>query len=198
MNALVEKEMLRRKYSAEDAAQQAQNQSGGTPRNTPSRSGSALPPIPRASSIQTNSPTRPLTAAEEKAQLATRYASNPPGSPPSTGRPLTAAEEKAQLKAQYEAQDQVVSPVVRPQQIQTPASAFNNVNPVNNLPTPPPLMPRPPVDYINQTKEEDTRMLSQYLDLSLKEQEKVSRQFSLTRPAANGNGNAYDHEPYDV
>ena len=198
MNALVEKEMLRKKYEAEDAARQAQNQSGGIPRNTPSRSGSALPPIPRSSSFQTNSPTRPLTATEEKAQLAARYASNPPASPPSTGRPLTAAEEKAQLRAQYEAQDQAASPLVRPH----PASAFGNVNPINNLPTPPPLKPRPPVDYINQTKEEDTRMFSQYRDLQqvgpLKEQGKTSKQLSPIGPTANGNGNAHDHEPYEV
>lgn len=198
MNALAEKEMLRKKFEAEEAARQAQNQSTRMPPITPTRSGSALPPIPRSPSIQANSPGRPLTASEEKAQLASRYANNPPASPPNTGRPLTAAEEKAQLKAQYEARDQVTSPPVNPQQVQTPASAFSNVNPNNTLPTPPPLRPRPPVDYIQQTKEEDNRTKSQYLDLqrvgsmgSLREQANPhpSRQFSLKEPTTNGNGN---------
>jgi hypothetical protein len=201
MNALAEKEMLRKRYETEDAARQVQNRSG----RTPSRSGSALPPIPRSPTSQANSTGRPLTATEEKAQLASRYASNPPASPPSPGRPLTAAEEKAQLKAQYEARDQVVSPPVQPQQIQTPASAFNNVNQNNTLPTPPPLKPRPPVDYINQTKEEDARALTKYLDRqrveslgSLRGQGKpdLSRQPPLNGPTTNGNGNgnAYSHE----
>jgi len=196
MNALAEKEMLRKRYEAEDAARQAQNQSGRIPSTTPSRSGSALPPLPRSPSIQTKNPRRPLTAPEEKAQLAVRYANNPPASPPSPGHPLTAAEEKAQLKAQYEARDQVVLPPVQPQ---TPTSAFSNVNPNNTLPSPPPLRPRPPVDYINQTKEEDTRMNSQYLVLqpvgSPREQGKpdFSTQLPLNGPTTNGN--AYSHEP---
>ncbi|KAF9651525.1 hypothetical protein BDM02DRAFT_3184525 [Thelephora ganbajun] len=203
MNAFAEKEILRKKYEAEDAARQSQNQNSRIPPATPSRSGSALPPIPRSPPIQVNTPGRPLTAAEEKAQLAARYANNPPASPTSPGRPLTAAEEKAQLKAQYEVRDRVNSQPVQPQQIQTPTSAFNNVNPNNTLPTPPPLKPRPPVDYINQTKEEDTRTHSQYLDLervgsigSPREQGKpdFSRQFSLKGPTTNGNGNAYSHE----
>jgi len=198
MNAFVEKEMLRKKYEAEDATRQAQNQHG----RTPSRSGSALPPIPRS---QGGTPGRPLTATEEKAQLAAHYSNSIPGSPPTPGRPLTAAEEKAQLTAQYEARDQVISPPVQPQQIQSPASAFSNVNPNNTLPTPPPLRPRPPVDYINRTKEEDTRTHSQYIDLdrvgslaSLRQQEKpdFSRQFSLNGRTTNGNGNGntYGHE----
>ena len=194
MNALVEKEMLRKKFEAEDAARQAQTQSTRMPPTTPTRSGSALPPIPRVPSIQASSPGRPLTAAEEKAQLAARYPNNSPGSPPSTGRPLTAAEEKAQLQAQYEARDRVVSPPIQPQQIRTPASAFSNVNPNNTLPTPPALKPRPPADYINQTKEEDNRTHSQYLELQrVGSMERVnpnpSRQFSLKEPTTNGNGN---------
>ena len=206
LNALAEKEMLRRRYEAEDAARQAQNQTGRFPSTNPLRSGSALPPIPRSPTTQTNSPRRPLTAPEEKAELAARYVNNAPASPPSSGRPLTAAEEKAQLKAQYETRDQVASPPVQPQQIQTPTSAFNNVNPNNTLPTPPPLKPRPPVDYINQTKEEDARVQSQYLNQqrvgpvgSLREQGKpgFSKQFPLNGPTTNGtngNGNAYSHE----
>ena len=198
MSALAEKEMLRRKYEVEDGVRPTPTQNGRVP---PSRSGSALPPIPR--SPQVNSPGRPLTATEEKAQLAARYANNSPVSPPSPGRPLTAAEEKARLKAQYEAQDQAASPPVQTQQAQTPTSAFNNVNPNNTLPAPPPLRPRPPVDYINQTKEEDNRTQSQYLDLqrvgspgSIKEQGKAdfARQYSLKGPTANGNGNGNAYE----
>ena len=200
MNALAEKEMLKKRYEAEDVVRQTQNQNGRVP---PSRSGSALPPIPRSPPIPGNSLGRPLTATEEKAQLSARYANNASASPPSPGRPLTAAEEKAQLKAQYESQDQMSSPPIQTQQTQSPTSAFSNVNPNNSLPAPPPLRPRPPVDYINQTKEEDTRTHSQYLDLhrvgslgSLREQGKpdISRQYSLNGPTTNGNGNAYSHE----
>ena len=200
MSALAEKEMLKKRYEAEDTARPAPNLNGRSP---PSRSGSALPPVPRSPHVQGYTPGRPLTANEEKAQLAARYANNSPVSPPNSGRPLTATEEKAQLRAQYEARDQVASPPLQTQQTpQTPTSAFNNVNPNNTLPTPPPLKPRPPVDYINQTKEEDTRTLSQYLDLqrvgSPAEQGKpgFSRQFSLKGPTTNGNGNgnAYGHE----
>jgi hypothetical protein len=195
MNALAEKEMLRKKYEAEEAVRPAQN--GRTP---PSRSGSSLPAIPRSPPIQGNIPGRPLTAAEEKAQLAARYANNTSVSPPSPGRPLTAAEEKAQLRAQYETRDQVAPP---PFQAQSPTSAFNNVDPNNTLPNPPPLKPRPPVDYINRTKEEDNRTQSQYFDLQqvgspLREQGNPDlRQFSLKGPTTNGNGNgnAYSHEP---
>lgn len=204
MNALAEKELLRKKFEAEDAARHTQNQPIRMPPATPTRSGSALPPIPRVPSIQANSPGRPLTATEEKAQLATRYANNSPGSPPITGRPLTAAEEKAQLKAQYEARDQAIPPSTQPQRIQTPISAFSSVNPNNTLPTPPPLKPRPPVDYINQTKEQDDRTLSQYLELqrtgsvgSFRDQTNPnqSNQFSLKQPTTNGNGsgNPYAH-----
>jgi hypothetical protein len=200
MNPLAEKEMLRKKYEAEDAARLAQNQPTRMPPTTPTRSGSSLPPVPPVPSIQASFPGRPLTAAEEKAQLAARYANSPPRSPPSMGRPLTAAEEKAQLKAQYDVRDQVTSPPIQPQQIQSPASAFSNVNPNNTLPYPPPLKPRPPVDYINQTKEEDDRTHSQYLELqrvgSVGSIPNHSKQFSLKDPTTNGNGNGnpYPHE----
>lgn len=204
MNALAEKEMLRKKFEAEDAARHTQNQSTRMPPTTPTRSGSALPPTPRVPSIKANSPGRPLTATEEKARLAARYANNSPGSPPSTGRPLTAAEEKAQLQAQYEARDQVISPSVQPQQIQSPVSAFSTVSPNNTLPAPPPLKPRPPVDYINQTKAEDDRTHSQYLELqyigsvgSARERENPnhSMPFSSKEPTVNGNGNGNLYAP---
>lgn len=205
MNALAEKEMLKKRFEAEDAARQAQNRTTRMSPATPTRSGSALPPIPRSPSIQTSTPGRPMTAAEEKAQLAARYTNSSPGSPLNAGRPLTASEEKAQLRAQYEARDQLNSPSVQPQHIQSPASAFSNVNPNNTLPAPPPLRPRPPVDYINQTREEDNRTQSQYMNLqhvgsmgSLREQANAdpSRQFSVKQPTANGNGNGnvYGHD----
>ena len=205
MNAFAEKEMLKKRFEAEDAARQALNQTPRMSPATPTRSGSALPPIPRSPSIQANTLGRPMTATEEKAQLAARFANNSPASPPNARRPLTASEEKAQLRAQYEARDQLVSPPAQPQHIQSPASAFSNVNPNNTLPTPPPLKPRPPVDYINQTREEDNRTQSQYLDLqhvgsmgSLREQANAnpSRQFPVKQPTANGNGNGnvYGHD----
>jgi hypothetical protein len=121
MNALSEKELLRRRYEEQDAAALAQQQ--------------PLPPPPRA----VNGSRLP-----------------PPAPPSGSGfRPLTAAEEKAQLRAKYAAEEQQTnghgngSPS---------ASSSGFPFPPNGDPSPPPLMPRPPVEYIQETQEEDARV----------------------------------------
>jgi hypothetical protein len=133
-NGVSEKELLRRKYEAEDAAA---SQGRAPPPTPPTRSYSGLPAIPRSP------PMPPI-----------------PGSP---GRPLTANEEKARLRAQYEAEEARASSAVRPD------SALSNHS--NGLPTPPPLRPRPPVHYIRETQEEDSRTQSQLFTLDQGEQD---------------------------
>ncbi|KAH0826905.1 hypothetical protein J3R83DRAFT_4497 [Lanmaoa asiatica] len=87
----------------------------------------------------------------------------PPVPPTMNGfKPLTAAEEKAQLRAKYEAEQQGVAnghasdaPLYRhPYASATPTSEAP--------PPPPPLLPRPPVEYIQETQEADLR--GQYYD----------------------------------
>ncbi|KAG6815951.1 hypothetical protein H0H87_009997 [Tephrocybe sp. NHM501043] len=87
------------------------------------------------------------------------------------GRILTAAEEKALLRAQYAAQDARAKQQQQQQQptYETPyengvGSSRPSLSGVvtNSAPTtpppPPPLMPRPPVEYIQETQEEDARV----------------------------------------
>ncbi|KAG1756845.1 uncharacterized protein EDB91DRAFT_1262397 [Suillus paluster] len=124
-NGLSEKELLRRRYEEQDAVALSQQQQ---PHPTPPRvvNGSRLPA--------------------------------PPG-PPSGGgsRPLTAAEEKAQLRAKYAAEDRQTNGSASPSASGSishhplPSSALAP-------PPPPPLMPRPPAEYIQETQEEDARV----------------------------------------
>ncbi|PPQ99223.1 hypothetical protein CVT24_009242 [Panaeolus cyanescens] len=138
-NAAEEKELARRKMEARDAAkaaklaaqqqklqqqqQQAQAQPGFTPTPPPPRQNSNL------SSPGSTSP-------------GFRSAPQPPAVSPT--RVLTAAEEKALLKAKHEARDAARG---------LPQAGMNG-----NSGSPPPLMPRPPADYIRETQEEDARL----------------------------------------
>jgi len=72
---------------------------------------------------------------------------------------LSAIEEKALLKARYEAEENNALPNGN----SSPPPSFGEIpikNGANNFtaPTPPPLMPRPPVHYIQETQEEDARV----------------------------------------
>ncbi|KAI0333628.1 hypothetical protein GY45DRAFT_1244637, partial [Cubamyces sp. BRFM 1775] len=155
LSAFEEKEMLRRRYEMQDSA----------PRN------SAVPPTPppRASQFLNSPRGRPPP---------TPPSPNAPGS----GRPLTAAEEKARLKAMYESEDRQVqrSP---PPPVQVPGPPTYGVHvpypsppPSNGFhsaevserslastavpmtpPPPPPLAPKPPREYIEETRAEDLR-----------------------------------------
>ncbi|TFK21305.1 hypothetical protein FA15DRAFT_672691 [Coprinopsis marcescibilis] len=142
LSAIQEKEQMRRKLEAQDraaaAAAKNQNQNQTGP-----------PPPPFTSRAQPVSPLSPT-------------GSRPPPQPPTAGgsRILTAAEEKAMLRAKYEAKDAAAS------------ARGGNVNANQGKPNqqqaappsygaPPPLMPRPPADYIQQTREEDSRVHGQ-------------------------------------
>lgn len=151
---LSEKELLRRKFEAQDREAMM---------GTPGRTSPPQPP-PRTSG---------------------RAAARPAPAPPSASgsrsqRILTAVEEKALLKAKYEAEDaprahangtgtnrhnySVPHSPVRSATMPTPASPrFATSSP----PAPPPLMPRPPVEYIQETQEEDARVSRLALNGSL-------------------------------
>ncbi|KAG6371878.1 hypothetical protein JVT61DRAFT_8877 [Boletus reticuloceps] len=80
----------------------------------------------------------------------------PPVPPTMNGfKPLTAAEEKALLRARYEAEEQAT---VNGYAEDAPPSRhpYATAIPTTEVP-PPPLMPRPPADYIQETQEADVR-----------------------------------------
>ncbi|KAG2063406.1 hypothetical protein BDR04DRAFT_1111421 [Suillus decipiens] len=123
-SALSEKELLRRRFEERDAAALAQP--------------SPQPPPPRAVN-------------------GSRLPSPPVGPAVSGFRPLTAAEEKAQLRAKYAAEDQQANGNVS---ASVSGFASHNPSPSSAVPSqqPPPLMPRPPAEYIQETQEEDARV----------------------------------------
>ncbi|KAI0636594.1 hypothetical protein C8Q77DRAFT_512611 [Trametes polyzona] len=158
LSAYEEKEMLRRRYEAQDAA-------------APMSPAPPAPPPARASQVVNGTRSRPPPT--------------PPTSPHAqgSGRPLTAAEEKARLKAMYEAEDRSTQRPPPPLQVfQTAATAVPYPSPPpsngyhtrdnttrtpppapapatvpNTPPPPPPLAPKPPREYIEETRAEDLR-----------------------------------------
>ncbi|KAF9556171.1 hypothetical protein CPC08DRAFT_765432 [Agrocybe pediades] len=134
-NALEEKEALRRKFEARDAARAAPT----TPQ-APARANTA-----NVTPSKQETPTPPA-----RSPSANVPGSRPAPTPPANGRVLTALEEKALLKAKYEARDSGARK--KPNGNHPPS---NGVTPVA---TPPPLAPRPPADYIKATQEEDARL----------------------------------------
>ncbi|KAH9987476.1 hypothetical protein BJV74DRAFT_500399 [Russula compacta] len=130
-------------------------------------------------------PTPPATQSGLPPHLRARSPPVPPSNPAQPGQPrlLSAAEEKALIKAKYEAEEQSPSsPPVTPQRQQeyhtsprvTPPSGMpsptrselpvlrdhRQVAALTSTPprTPPPLMPRPPASYIQETADEDARL----------------------------------------
>lgn len=132
-NALSEKERLRRHFEEQDAAR-----ANGSPPLPPPRatSGRGLP-TPRAKPTPpggaSGSSSRLLSAAEEKARLAAAYAAedNPPSSPP----PFPSAQ-----------------PYMNGANVNGNGSASVDYR---SIPPPPPLAPRPPKEYIEETQQED-------------------------------------------
>ena len=138
-SALEEKEALRKKFEERDNAQAR----GALVPQTPPRDGGPNSGAERSS---------PSTGLSPRG-------SRPTPLPPTTNnsRVLTAAEEKALLRAKLEARDAQAS--------RKPAINGNHNLSAAPVPptTPPPLMPRPPVEYIKETQEEDAR-ISRYHD----------------------------------
>ena len=135
-SGLSEKEILRRRLEEQDRVaqllqqqqqQQEQEQQGlPIPPQTPPRvNGSRAPPVP----------------------------------PTLNGlKPLTAAQEKAQLRAKYEAEQQTMVNGHVPD-TPPPRHPYATATPTSGAlpPPPPPLLPRPPADYIQETQEADLR-----------------------------------------
>jgi hypothetical protein len=145
-NALEEKEALRRKFAARDAQVAKANATSPPPVATTNNTAVPSTPPPQGGS---SSPAR-----SPNGNNGFRPAPSPPGASAQGSRVLTAVEEKALLRAKFEARDGGRKP------------SMNGAAPVKtNGPTlqvqpstPPPLMPRPPVEYIKETQEEDARL----------------------------------------
>jgi hypothetical protein len=140
-NALEEKEALRRKFEARDNAQ-----AKSTPTPQPlSRGGSV-----GAGLVNANSTANEGNPSSGRSPSVYRPTPLPPAA--ASSRVLSAAEEKALLRAKFEARD---APANRKPAV--PINGYNSSSqPVPS--TPPPLMPRPPVEYIKETQEEDARV----------------------------------------
>jgi hypothetical protein len=143
-NGLSEKELLRRKFEADDAAAL----SIGAPPLPPPRANGSSHEANRTPSYSASTRTPSYTARSQPL--------------PPTGsafQPLSAAEEKARLKAQYAAEDRAANgeaPPVLPAPRVAPTSPPVASQGLPNIP-PPPLAPRPPPDYIQRTQEEDRK-----------------------------------------
>ncbi|KAL6300503.1 hypothetical protein BKA93DRAFT_511906 [Sparassis latifolia] len=137
--AAAEKEKLRRKFEAQDTAALTSG-----PPAPPPRYG-APPPTPPPSQGSRPTPTPPRS---------------PPVSPHASGsRPMTAAEEKARLRAMYEASDQGARPNDMSSYPSPPPTGVHrhDESAFGASAAPPPLLPRPPKEYIQETQEEDIR-----------------------------------------
>lgn len=180
-NYLNEKERLRRQYEAQDAAAlaaqapapvQAHTLSPSHTANAPSYAGP--PPLEGSGLSEKEILKRRLEEQDRVAQLLQQQReqqeqSMRPQSPPRVNgsrappvpptmngfKPLTAAEEKAQLRAKYEAEQQAAA---NGHASDEPPSRhpYATATPTSQAP-PPPLMPRPPVEYIQETQEADLR-----------------------------------------
>ncbi|KAJ6513901.1 hypothetical protein C8R47DRAFT_1092327 [Mycena vitilis] len=127
---LSEKEMLQRKFDAQDAESR---RAAGAPRPPPRKESSSsigrpTPPPP--------GPVKILTALEEKALLKARYDAEDAGSKPKiNGNGNAVYTNGAGL-----------------------SSPSSSASAPSTPPVPPPLKPRPPVEYIQETQEEDARV----------------------------------------
>lgn len=144
-NALEEKEALRRKFAARDAQVAKANATIPPPVVTDNTAVPSTPPPQGGSSSPARSP---------NGNNGFRPAPLPPSANAQGSRVLTAVEEKALLRAKFEARDGGRKPSTNG------AVPVKTTGPTSQLQpsTPPPLMPRPPVEYIKETQEEDARL----------------------------------------
>ncbi|KAJ8522888.1 hypothetical protein ONZ45_g605 [Pleurotus djamor] len=153
--AKAEKERLRRFYAEQDALAAAPAASA------PPTDSDAPPYVESGSSVRPTPTPPPRTNGTNSRS---RPHPKPPGGAPSS-RLLTAAEEKALLRARYEA-DNASARSESPQSVYTHRSNTSPPPPPSSSPpppsfppsAPPPLMPRPPLEYIQETREEDARV----------------------------------------
>ncbi|KAJ3570833.1 hypothetical protein NP233_g4145 [Leucocoprinus birnbaumii] len=158
-NAAAEKEVLRRKFEARDAAarKKSSNATAIPPRNASLGAGMRPSPTPPpANSGPISSASAVLSAAEEKAILKAKleakdakaqrkagingHTPSSPRHPPTTPPPTSPSPASfAHQQAQY-----------------SPSMNHASLPPMPG--SPPPLMPRPPAEYIQETQEEDERV----------------------------------------
>lgn len=176
---------------------QSQSQSTGGSQASPQ------PLVPLNGSLRTKS----SSSSNIASQSARRPTPTPP-SVPSTSRVLTAAEEKAMLKARFAAEETRRARDVSPRQVNGngPNHSISNIDhspqrpgtgqsqpqsirsysksysPTPEPPSspPPPLMPRPPVEYIQETQEEDARVSKVVMNGVLPPDEDITRSTSLS------------------
>ncbi|KAL4266005.1 Arrestin C-terminal-like domain-containing protein [Pleurotus pulmonarius] len=170
--AISEKERIRRHYEQQDALAAAHSAAHAPPYvdvSSSSQSRVTPTPPPRTGSISSSARARPPPVPP------TATASS---LVPTNSRPLTAAEEKALLRAKYEAEE-AKPPSLRSDSPQSQYSRPGSTSPIypsyapmsppatrtppppmstQNQVAPPPLMPRPPAEYIQETQEEDARV----------------------------------------
>ncbi|KAK2459509.1 hypothetical protein APHAL10511_008493 [Amanita phalloides] len=158
-----EKELLRRRFEAQDML--ANGMSPAPPQ----------PPPRNASTVSQSTPVRSTSVLSNNSSFRSRPAPLPPVVDSNGQRVLTAAEEKALLKAKYDAQDSPVGEGLPPMYLNgyvnglpsagSSTGASSIVSPLSYASSvhrfgspPPPLMPRPPQEYIKETQEEDARV----------------------------------------
>jgi hypothetical protein len=167
-NPLAEKEKLRRAFEAQDTASYSQQIPAYDSRPSSLSAPDYTPPEPSGSGhLSEKERLRRKYEAQDAAALA-----NPPQPPPR--RPsvhqsppppiggssiLSAVEEKARLKAMYEAEErQGSAPNGSPPLSFDYSTMRQGATDTVNVGSPPPLMPRPPAEYIQETQEEDARV----------------------------------------
>ncbi|GLB34522.1 hypothetical protein LshimejAT787_0200870 [Lyophyllum shimeji] len=180
---LSEKEILRRKFEAQDAA--------AAGRATPPQ------PPPRSNSVNSSGGTRsPPPGARSPRPT--------PAPPTSPGKILTAAEEKALLKARYAAEEARVKQQQQQPQAQEhlagpsrPTSTAVHIQPrsPSSPPPPPPLMPRPPAEYIQETQEEDARVSMFASNGTIPAEDLLAHPLPL-KPSANPGTPPLDMKPF--
>lgn len=172
---LSEKERLRRAYETQDAAsvtRQTSLTTNGTPSFSPppfsddTAPGSSTQAISEKEMLR-----RKFEAQDAEMMVAPGMSPQPPprklslSAQPGRPRPvppaasgsskvLSAAEEKALLRAKYNDEE----PKARLNGGSPPTGTSTSASASSTPPAPPPLMPRPPVEYIQETQEEDARV----------------------------------------
>ncbi|KAF8646944.1 hypothetical protein AX16_007036 [Volvariella volvacea WC 439] len=176
LSAVNEKELLRRKYEAQDAVVAAPPPGPApayaTPPPSPPQSAPApYPGAPNAANIQSMMGTPGMSSPPQPPPRTNPNRARPapptPGTSSSPTRVLSAVEEKAMLRARYEADDNgpTAGNARSPSYTASPAIQYQTSSPTTpaysqnqSYTSPPPLAPRPPAEYIQETHQEDIRI----------------------------------------
>ncbi|KAJ6623396.1 hypothetical protein B0H10DRAFT_787600 [Mycena sp. CBHHK59/15] len=175
MSRLPEKERLRRAYAAQDAAAALQNNKPANDSPPPFSSNVSSKGLSEKEILQRKFDSQDAQARSASAPRPpprkvsnSSIAGRPTPAPPGAAKILTALEEKALLKAKYDAEDNSSTPKPKVNGNGNGSAVYTNGGGLSSPsssasapptpPVPPPLMPRPPVEYIQETQEEDARV----------------------------------------